>query len=81
MLYEVITTPVDFAYAVHTDIGHHCVGARVDRQPYPLSRPLSSGQTVEIIAPPSARPNAAWLNFVVTSRARTKIRQYSYNFV
>lgn len=72
-------TPVDFAYAVHTDIGHACVGARVDRQPYPLSRPLNSGQTIEIITAPSARPNAAWLNFVVTSRARTKIRQFLKN--
>ena len=72
-------TPVDFAYAVHTDIGHACVGARVDRQPYPLSRSLNSGQTIEIITAPSARPNAAWLNFVVTSRARTKIRQFLKN--
>lgn len=68
-------TPVDFAYAVHTDIGHTCVGCRVDRQPYPLSQPLKSGQTVEIITARGARPNAAWLNFVVTSRARVKIRQ------
>ncbi len=68
-------TPVDFAYAVHTDIGHACVGARVDRQPYPLSQPLTSGQTVEIITAPGARPNAAWLNFVVSSKARAKIRQ------
>lgn len=67
-------TPVDFAYAVHTDIGNACVGARVDHQPYPLSQPLVSGQTVEIITAPSARPNAAWLNFVVSSKARTKIR-------
>ncbi|PSJ45278.1 guanosine-3',5'-bis(diphosphate) 3'-diphosphatase [Zobellella endophytica] len=72
-------TPVDFAYAVHTDIGHACVGARVDRQPFPLSQPLHSGQTVEIITAPSARPNVAWLNFVVTSRARTKIRQFLKN--
>ncbi len=72
-------TPVDFAYAVHTDVGHACVGARVDRQPYPLSRALSSGQTIEIITAPNARPNAAWLNFVVTSRARTKIRQFLKN--
>ncbi|OIN11125.1 bifunctional GTP diphosphokinase/guanosine-3',5'-bis pyrophosphate 3'-pyrophosphohydrolase [Oceanisphaera psychrotolerans] len=72
-------TPVDFAYAVHTDIGHACVGARVDRQPFPLSQPLHSGQTIEIITAPSARPNAAWLNFVVTSRARTKIRQFLKN--
>ncbi|CAH0532305.1 Guanosine-3',5'-bis(diphosphate) 3'-pyrophosphohydrolase [Vibrio stylophorae] len=68
-------TAVDFAYAVHTDVGHACVGARVDRQPYPLSKRLKNGQTVEIITAPGARPNAAWLNYVVTSRARTKIRQ------
>jgi len=72
-------TPVDFAYAVHTDIGHACVGARVDRQPYPLSQPLSSGQRVEIITAPGARPNAAWLNFVVSSKARAKIRQMLKN--
>ncbi|CBJ79384.1 bifunctional: (p)ppGpp synthetase II; guanosine-3',5'-bis pyrophosphate 3'-pyrophosphohydrolase [Xenorhabdus bovienii str. Jollieti] len=72
-------SPVDFAYAVHTDIGHACVGARVDRQPYPLSQTLSSGQTVEIITAPGARPNAAWLNFVVSSKARAKIRQLLKN--
>ncbi|GMQ47961.1 bifunctional GTP diphosphokinase/guanosine-3',5'-bis pyrophosphate 3'-pyrophosphohydrolase [Vibrio sp. 10N] len=68
-------TAVDFAYAVHTDVGNTCVGARVDRHPYPLSKALKNGQTVEIISAPGARPNAAWLNYVVTSRARTKIRQ------
>ncbi|PHZ59784.1 bifunctional GTP diphosphokinase/guanosine-3',5'-bis(diphosphate) 3'-diphosphatase [Photobacterium leiognathi] len=68
-------TAVDFAYAVHTDVGNACVGSRVDRQPYPLSKPLKNGQTIEIISAPGARPNAAWLNYVVTSRARTKIRQ------
>ncbi|HAE79679.1 bifunctional GTP diphosphokinase/guanosine-3',5'-bis pyrophosphate 3'-pyrophosphohydrolase [Morganella morganii] len=73
------STPVDFAYAVHTDIGHSCVGARVDRQPYPLSQQLTSGQTVEIITAPGARPNAAWLNFVVSSKARAKIRQLLKN--
>ncbi|AXW86379.1 bifunctional GTP diphosphokinase/guanosine-3',5'-bis(diphosphate) 3'-diphosphatase [Lonsdalea britannica] len=72
-------TPVDFAYAVHTDIGHACVGARVDRQPYPLSQALKSGQTVEIITAPGARPNAAWLNFVVSSKARARIRQLLKN--
>ena len=72
-------TPVDFAYAVHTDIGHACVGARVDRQPYPLSQTLTSGQTIEIITAPGARPNAAWLNFVVSSKARAKIRQLLKN--
>ncbi|GLO59583.1 bifunctional GTP diphosphokinase/guanosine-3',5'-bis(diphosphate) 3'-diphosphatase [Vibrio sp. MACH09] len=68
-------TAVDFAYAVHTDVGNTCVGTRVDRQPYPLSKALKNGQTIEIISAPGARPNAAWLNYVVTSRARTKIRQ------
>ncbi|MCK6263296.1 bifunctional GTP diphosphokinase/guanosine-3',5'-bis pyrophosphate 3'-pyrophosphohydrolase [Vibrio sp. ZSDE26] len=68
-------TAVDFAYEVHTDVGNMCVGARVDRNPYPLSKSLKNGQTIEIISAPGARPNAAWLNYVVTSRARTKIRQ------
>lgn len=72
-------TAVDFAYAVHTDVGNACIGARVDRHPYPLSRALVSGQTIEILTSPNGRPNAAWLNFVVTSRARTKIRQYLKN--
>lgn len=68
-------TAVDFAYAVHTDIGDHCVGAIVDRKPYPLSQPLQSGQTIEIQTDLTKRPNASWLNFVVTSKARSKIRQ------
>ncbi|WP_341502667.1 bifunctional GTP diphosphokinase/guanosine-3',5'-bis pyrophosphate 3'-pyrophosphohydrolase [Gallaecimonas sp. GXIMD4217] len=69
-------TAVDFAYAVHTAVGHGCVGARVDRQAYPLSMPLENGQTVEVITSPGARPNAAWLNFVVTGKARSKIRAH-----
>ncbi|MEE1676104.1 bifunctional GTP diphosphokinase/guanosine-3',5'-bis pyrophosphate 3'-pyrophosphohydrolase [Agarivorans aestuarii] len=72
-------TPVDFAYAVHTDVGHACVGARVNRHPFPLSKALSNGKTVEIITAPGARPNAAWLNFVVTGKARGKIRQLLKN--
>ncbi|USD37702.1 MULTISPECIES: bifunctional GTP diphosphokinase/guanosine-3',5'-bis pyrophosphate 3'-pyrophosphohydrolase [Ferrimonas] len=67
-------TAVDFAYAVHTDVGNGCVGAKINRHAYPLSQPLKSGQTVEIITAPGARPNAAWLNFVVTAKARAKIR-------
>ena len=69
-------TSVDFAYAVHTDVGNSCVGAKVDRKPYPLSRPLDSGQTIEIITSSAARPNATWLNFVVTAKARLQIRTY-----
>jgi guanosine-3',5'-bis(diphosphate) 3'-pyrophosphohydrolase len=68
-------TAVDFAYSLHSDVGSTCVGARVNRQPYPLSKPLKNGQTIEIISAPGARPNAAWLNYVVTARARTNIRQ------
>ena len=69
-------TPVDFAYAVHTEIGEHCIGARVNHRIFPLSRPLESGQSVEIITSPHAQPSALWLSSAVTSRARSKIRQY-----
>ncbi len=69
-------TPVDFAYAVHTDVGRSCVGAKVDRKPHPLSRPLDTGQTVEIITSPGGKPNATWLNFVVTGKARQGIRNH-----
>ena len=67
-------TPVDFAYAVHTDIGNSCVACRIDRRPAPLSATLDSGQTVEIIRTPDAQPNPAWLSFVVTGKARSSIR-------
>ncbi len=69
-------TPVDFAYAVHTEIGEHCIGARVNHRIFPLTRPLESGQSVEIITSPSAQPSALWLSSAVTSKARSKIRQY-----
>jgi len=67
--------PVDFAYAVHTDIGNRCVACRIDRNLAPLSQQLQSGQKVEIITAPDARPNPDWLTFVVSSKARTGIRQ------
>jgi GTP diphosphokinase / guanosine-3',5'-bis(diphosphate) 3'-diphosphatase len=70
------STPVDFAYAVHTDIGNHCVAAKLDHSFAPLNTPLYSGQTVEIVTSPSSRPNAAWLNYVVTAKARSNIRNY-----
>lgn len=69
-------TAVDFAYAVHTDVGNSCVGVKVDRKPYPMSRPLDSGQTIEVVTSAAARPNATWLNFVVTAKARLQIRTY-----
>lgn len=70
---------VDFAYSVHTDVGNTCIAAKVNRRLMPLSTQLMSGQTVDIITSPGARPNPAWLNFVVTSRARSKIKQYFKN--
>uniref|UniRef100_UPI00398B6E66 bifunctional GTP diphosphokinase/guanosine-3',5'-bis pyrophosphate 3'-pyrophosphohydrolase n=1 Tax=Zooshikella ganghwensis TaxID=202772 RepID=UPI00398B6E66 len=72
-------TPVDFAYAVHTDVGSTCVACRIDRQLASLSQPLQSGQTIEIITAPGARPNPAWLNFVVTGKARSNIRHFLKN--
>jgi GTP pyrophosphokinase/guanosine-3',5'-bis(diphosphate) 3'-pyrophosphohydrolase len=69
-------TAVDFAYAVHTDVGNSCVGVKVDRKPYPMSQPLDSGQTIEVVTSAAARPNATWLNFVVTAKARLQIRTY-----
>ncbi len=69
-------TPVDFAYAIHSDIGNRCVAAKIDKRLAPLSTTLSNGQRVEIITAPGARPNPAWLNFVVTGKARSNIRHY-----
>lgn len=72
-------TPVDFAYAVHSDIGNRCVTAKVDRQLAPLSAPLESGQTVEIICSNEQQPDPFWLNFVVTPKARNSIRNFLKN--
>lgn len=69
-------TPVDFAYAVHSDVGNTCVAAKIDRRLAPLSTPLQSGQQLEIITAPGARPNPAWLSFVVTGKARSSIRHF-----
>lgn len=72
-------TAVDFAYAVHTDVGNSCVGVKVERRTFSLSKPLENGQTIEIITSPRAKPNANWLNFVVSARARAHIRHYLKN--
>lgn len=69
-------TPVDFAYAIHSDIGNQCVAAKIDRRLAPLSTRLVNGQSVEIITAPSAKPNPAWLNFIVTGKARNNIRHF-----
>ncbi len=72
-------TVVDFAYAIHSDVGNSCVAARIDRRLAPLRTVLYSGQTVEIINAPGAVPNPAWLNFVVTGKARANVRAYLKN--
>ena len=72
-------TPVDFAYLVHSDIGNRCRNAKVDRKLAALSMPLESGQTVEIICSDTQQPNASWLNFVVTPKARNAIRNFLKN--
>lgn len=70
------STAIDLAYALGTDVGNTCSGVVVDHAPYPLVRPLKSGQYVEIRRAPWAKPNTSWLNCVVTARARTGIKQY-----
>lgn len=72
-------TAVDFAYAIHTDVGDTCTGARINRRLAPLGTRLNSGQSVEIITSPEARPNPGWLKFVATARARASIRHYLKN--
>jgi GTP pyrophosphokinase len=69
-------TPVDFAYFVHTDIGHRCVGARVNGRMAPLRTRLANGDIVEILTQAALKPSRDWLNFVVTSRARNKIKHF-----
>jgi guanosine-3',5'-bis(diphosphate) 3'-pyrophosphohydrolase len=69
-------TPVDFAYSVHSDIGNRCVAAKVNRRLVPLSLPLTNGQTVEIMTASTANPNPAWLNFLVTGKAKSNVRHF-----
>ena len=69
-------TAVDFAYAVHTDIGHHCVAARINYELLPLRTELKNGDHVEILTSPTARPNPSWLSFVATGKARSRIRHF-----
>ncbi len=69
-------TMVDFAYAVHTDVGNTCLMARADSNLVPLQTPVQNGQTIEITTTPGAKPNPAWLNFVITAKARSNIRTY-----
>lgn len=70
------STPIDFAYLVHTAVGHHCVGARVNGRLVALKHALRSGDTVEILTSPSATPSEGWLAYAVSNRARGKIRHW-----
>ncbi|MGD8567280.1 MAG: bifunctional GTP diphosphokinase/guanosine-3',5'-bis pyrophosphate 3'-pyrophosphohydrolase [Gammaproteobacteria bacterium] len=78
---EIMTLPrgstiVDFAYAVHSDLGNSCVAGKIDRRLAPLRTQLLNGQTVEVISAPGAKPNPVWLDFVVSAKARTNIRSF-----
>ncbi len=69
-------TPIDFAYAIHTDVGHHCVGAKVNGKLIPLKTPLKSGDRVDIVTSPSGKPSRDWLKAAVTGRALSKIKAW-----
>ncbi len=73
------STAVDFAYAVHTDVGDRCVAAKIDRRLVPLKTTLSNGETVEILTARGAKPNPTWVNFVTTAKARNAVRAYLRN--
>ncbi len=70
------STVVDFAFAVHTDVGNTCVAARIDNRMSPLSSKLYNGQTIEIVSSDASRPHPSWLDFVITAKARTNIRHF-----
>ncbi len=70
------STPLDFAYSVHTDVGNHCIGAKINDRMVPLKHRLKSGDTVEVLTSPNQRPNKDWLKIVKTSRAKNKIRAF-----
>lgn len=73
-------TIIDFAYAVHTDIGNACVSARIDKKLIPLQTQLENGMTIEVITAPWARPNPLWLNYIITAKARSSVRNYLKHF-
>src|SRR5690606_24062646 len=72
-------TALDFAYAVHSDVGNHCVAARVNHEMVPLHHVLTNGNNVEVLTSKSAHPTPSWLNFCVTGKARSSIRSYLKN--
>jgi GTP pyrophosphokinase len=70
------STPIDFSYAIHTEVGNHCVGARVNGKLVPLRQPLRQGDIVEVLTSPTQKPSRDWLKVVRSSRARSKIKQW-----
>jgi GTP pyrophosphokinase len=70
------STAIDFAYSIHTDVGHHCVGAKINGKMVPLRYHLQNGDTVEVVTSPSQKPSKDWLKYCVTNRAKSKIRNY-----
>ena len=70
------STPIDFAYAIHSEVGNHCSGARANGQIVPLRYKIKSGDVMEIMTAPAHKPNKDWLDFCATSRARTRVRSY-----
>ncbi|HEY9870621.1 MAG TPA: bifunctional (p)ppGpp synthetase/guanosine-3',5'-bis(diphosphate) 3'-pyrophosphohydrolase [Candidatus Obscuribacterales bacterium] len=70
------SNPIDFAYRIHTDVGHHCIGARINDRIVPLNTPLKTGDIVEIITAKNAHPHMDWLNFAQTHGAKNRIRQW-----
>ncbi len=73
------STPVDFAYAIHTDVGNTCIACKIDKQFAPLSTKISNGMTIEIVTAPGSKPNPAWLSFAVSGKARANIRSFVKN--
>ena len=70
------STPIDFAYRIHTEVGNHCTGAKVNERIVSLDTPLKNGDIVEILTQKNGHPSLDWLNFVVTGGARNRIRQW-----
>jgi len=70
------STPIDFAYAIHTEVGNHCVGARVNGKLVPLRQPLRQGDIVEVVTSPTQKPSRDWLKVVRSTRARSKVKQW-----
>lgn len=73
------STPIDFAYSIHTDVGHHCIGAKVNGRMVPLKHKLQSGDSIEILTSKTQNPSKDWLKHCKTSRAKSKIRWYVQN--